>query len=143
MSNEVMRREIYEAIEAGERALRSLRTAQEKLNSAKNWGLFDMFGGGFFADIMKHSRMDDSSRYIEAAKNDLQIFQRELRDVRGNWNLSFQTGGFLSFADFFFDGFVADFMMQSRIAEARQQVDEAIHKTESLLRELKNMYGMR
>lgn len=142
MSNEIMRREIMEAIQAGERALGSLRTAQDKLGSARNWGLFDLFGGGFLADVMKHSRMEDASRYIEAAKQDLQIFQRELKDVRGNWNISFQTGGFLSFADFFFDGFVADYLMQSRIAEARQQVEDAIRKTEALLAELKRLYGI-
>ena len=37
-----------EAINAGNRALNSLRTARENLNSAKNWGLADMFVGGFF-----------------------------------------------------------------------------------------------
>ncbi len=42
MSNEVMRREMKEAMDAGERALSSLRSAQEKLNSAGNWGIFDM-----------------------------------------------------------------------------------------------------
>ena len=41
-------KEKREAIDAGNRALRSLRTARENLNSAKNWGLADMFGGGFF-----------------------------------------------------------------------------------------------
>ena len=40
-------KEKREAIEAGQRALSSLRTAKENLNSAKNWGLVDMFGGGF------------------------------------------------------------------------------------------------
>ena len=33
MNNEIMRREMKEALDAGERALRSLRSAQEKLNS--------------------------------------------------------------------------------------------------------------
>ena len=42
-------KEKREAIEAGQRALSSLRTAKENLNSAKNWGLVDMFGGGFFS----------------------------------------------------------------------------------------------
>ena len=41
-------KEKREAIEAGRRALNSLQTAKENLNSAKNWGLVDMFGGGFF-----------------------------------------------------------------------------------------------
>ena len=44
MSNEIMKREMKEAMDAGERALTSLRNAQVKLNSAGNWGLFDMFG---------------------------------------------------------------------------------------------------
>ena len=39
-------KEKREAIEAGHRALNSLSTAKENLNSAKNWGLVDMFGGG-------------------------------------------------------------------------------------------------
>ena len=50
-------KEKREAIEAGRRALNSLRTAKENLNSAKNWGLVDMFGGGFFTTLLKHSKM--------------------------------------------------------------------------------------
>ena len=71
MSNEIMRREMKEALDAGERALSSLRNAQEKLNSAGNWGLFDMFGGGLFSTIMKRSKMDDAQQLMEAAKSDL------------------------------------------------------------------------
>ena len=37
-------KEIREAIEAGERALASLRKADEKLGSARNWGLLDIIG---------------------------------------------------------------------------------------------------
>ena len=36
MSNEVMRREMKEAMDAGERALSSLKRAQEKLNERPN-----------------------------------------------------------------------------------------------------------
>ena len=43
-------KEKREAIEAGRRALNSLSAAKENLNSAKNWGLVDMLGGGFFRD---------------------------------------------------------------------------------------------
>lgn len=49
-------KEKREAIEAGQRALSSLRTAKENLNSAKNWGLVDMFGGGFFSTMLKPPR---------------------------------------------------------------------------------------
>ena len=55
-------KEKREAIEAGHRALNSLSTAKENLNSAKNWGLVDMFGGGFFSTMLKHSKWSRRSR---------------------------------------------------------------------------------
>lgn len=137
MSNEMMRKEILEAIDAGERALLSLRLAQDKLSSARNWGIVDLLGGGFFTDLMKHSKMNQAASYVEDAKRDLQIFQRELRDVQGFVDLKVEIGGFLSFADFFFDGFVADYLVQSRIAEAREQIRNAIDRVEYLLKDLK------
>ena len=39
-------KEKREAIDAGNKALESLHTAKENLDSAHNWGLFDMFAGG-------------------------------------------------------------------------------------------------
>ena len=137
MSNEMMRREIQEAIYAGERALSSLGAAQANLNSAKNWGILDLFGGGFITDMFKHSKMGNAASCMEEAKRDLQIFERELRDVNVSMNLRMEIGGFLTFADFFFDGLVADYLVQSKIADARAQVDEAIHRVESLLVDLR------
>lgn len=137
MTNEIMIREMKEAIEAGERALSSLRMAQNQLNGARNWGIFDMFGGGLFSSMIKHSKMNDASRCMEDAKRNLQIFQRELKDVNVPMNLRMEVGSFLSFADFFFDGFVADYLVQSKIAEAREQVDDAICMVENILRNLK------
>ena len=137
MSNEIMRREMKEAVDAGERALSSLRNAQEKLNSAGNWGLFDMFGGGLFSTIMKRSKMDDAQQLMEAAKTDLKRFQRELKDVNIPLDLRMEVGSFLSFADFFFDGFVADYLVQSKISEAKEQVSDAIIRVEQILNELR------
>ena len=112
-------KEKREAIEAGQRALSSLRTAKENLNSAKNWGLVDMFGGGFFSTMLKHSKMDQARQNMEQAKYDLRNFSRELNDVNVACNLNINTGDFLSFADYFFDGFVVDWMVQDRINNAR------------------------
>ena len=126
-------KEKREAIEAGRRALSSLRTAKENLNSAKNWGLVDMFGGGFFTTMLKHSKMDQAKRNMEQAKYDLRSFSRELNDVNIN------TGDFLSFADYFFDGFVVDWVVQDRINNAKRQVEEAIRRTESIVSQLQRM----
>lgn len=141
MRNEMMKQEIKEAIGAGERALQSLRAAQDKLNSARSWGIFDMLGGGFITDMIKHSKLNDAASYMENAKADLRIFQRELRDVDVPANIEIEISGFLSFADFFFDGFVADYLVQSKIADARRQVSDAIRRTENILQDLRAMYG--
>ena len=138
MTNEVMKREINEAIVAGERALQSLKSAQEKLNSAGNWGVWDMLGGGFISTMMKQSKMSEAQNHMEDAKYYLKVFQKELSDVNVISDLKMEIGSFLSFADFFFDGFVADYLVQSKISDAKTQVAEAIFRVEELLKELKN-----
>lgn len=141
MSNEVMRREIREAVQAGERALGSLQEAKKKLDSAKSWGIVDLLGGGLIASMIKHSQMDDAGRYMEDAKRDLRIFQRELQDVQVPMDLRMEIGSFLTFADFFFDGLVADYMVQKKIAEAKEQVEDAIYRVERLLGDLRGQMG--
>ena len=129
-------KERREALDAGNRALRSLRAAKNDLNSAGNWGLWDMFGGGFFSTMMKHSKMDRAKENMEQAKSDLRAFGRELRDVDTYLHLNIETGDFLSFADWFFDGFFVDWMVQDRIQQASSQVEMAIQRVEGILREL-------
>ena len=140
MKNSVGKKEVREAIDAGERALASLEMAEEKLDSAKNWGIWDMLGGGLFTSMVKHSRLDDAAGCMENAKRELQIFSRELQDVDVPTDFKIEISSFLSFADFFFDGLVADYMVQSRIADARGQVKDAVFHVSQLLDGLKQVY---
>jgi hypothetical protein len=136
MTNE-MQKEMKEAMEAGERALNSLHVAQDKLDSARGWGLFDLFGGGGIASLIKHSRLNDASNYLEQAQQDLKIFKRELQDVEIPGTIRIDIDGFLTFADFFFDGFFADYMVQRKINDAIEQVQEAIEQVEMILEKLR------
>lgn len=139
MTVERRRQEINEAKTAGREALSCLRKAQEKLSSARNWGIWDMLGGGFISTLVKHSKIDDASALMEEARRKLQVFQRELRDVEVPARFRVDIGSFLTFADFFFDGLIADWMVQSRIGETREQVEEAICKVERILRDLDDL----
>ena len=134
--NEVETREIREAIEAADNALVHLRSARKYLDSAGNWGLLDMFGGGLISGIMKHSKMGDAEREIDNARYALQRFSKELRDVSGY--SSVHINDFLTFADFFFDGVVADILVQSQISDGKKQCDDAIRRVESIKAELQN-----
>ena len=97
-----------------------------------------MLGVVFISDFVKHSKMNDAAALMVQAKSDIQRFQRELRDVQVSLDLRMEIGSFLSFADFFLDGLVADFMVQSKIADAREQVDDAIYRIETILADVKN-----
>lgn len=132
-------KERNEAIDAGERALSSLRAAREELRSAGNWGLLDLFGGGVISGLVKHSKMDNAQGYMEQAKRDLQGFSKELQDVNMTHNLNLNVSDFLTFADFFFDGLVADWLVQDRINETRDQVEDAIRQVEDIVRHLRTM----
>lgn len=129
--------EIREAIEAGRNALRSLQAAEQNLGSAGNWGIADMLGGGFITTMMKHSKIDDASEYMERARGDLRRFQKELRDIQVNTDFNLDIGDFLKFADFFFDGFIADYMVQSKIRDAERQIQEAKLRVENILTQLR------
>lgn len=131
-------KEKREAVDAGNRALNSLRLAQSNLDSAKNWGFVDMLGGGLISTVVKHSKMYDSKRNMQQAKNDLRDFSRELEDVNMSNNLDIETGDFLTFADWFFDGLIVDWMVQDRINNASDKVDESIAKVEDILRQLQS-----
>lgn len=139
MGNFEYQREIDEAIHAGNQALRSLRQAKECLNSAGNWGIVDLLGGGLVSTFVKHSKMKDADGLIQQARSDLRYFSRELMDVDSVSDFHIETGDFLSFADYFFDGLIADWLVQSRINDAKHQVDNAIQNVEEILRRLRSM----
>lgn len=130
-------RELNEAIVAGERAKESLEDALDVLNSARNWGLWDMFGGGgLITSLIKHSKMEKASDLIEDAKENLRQFGKELGDIEEYADVDLSTGDFWGFADWFFDGFFSDWAMQNRINDARDQVRRAIDKVDDVLRRL-------
>ena len=132
-------KEVNEAIRAGERALHSLREAERQLKSAGNWGLIDIFGGDTVSGIFKHMKVNNASRCIDDARRDLEDFRDELGDIRDIEYLNIDIDGFLTFADFFFDGFIADIFVQSKISRGKQQVQEAIRRVEDILRSLRRV----
>lgn len=129
-------KELGEAIRAGQEALNCLDRAAEALKSAGNWGIVDMLGGGLISTFVKHSKMNDAEALVQQARSALKRFQKELMDVENVEEFHIETGDFLAFADFFFDGIIADWLMQSRINEAKAQVENARQKVMYIMRQL-------
>lgn len=133
------KKEVDEAILAGELSLTSLRNAKSELDSASNWGIFDILGGGFITSMVKHSKLDNATRLMEEAKRNLKYFEKELADVNRIANLNLNISGFLTFADYFFDGMIADLLVQSQISDTQKQVNDAIRQVENMLDKLNNL----
>lgn len=98
--------------------------AEKKFRKARNWGFFDILGGGFITDIIKHSNLGAASDIMNRINYLLQDLQRELNQVVIPTDFSMNTGSFSTFADFVFDGLLADIYMQSKIMTSIDQIRE-------------------
>lgn len=48
-------------------------------------------------------------------------------------NIDLKMNDFLGFADYFFDGIIADWFVQSRINDAKQQIKDAAAEVQGIL----------
>jgi len=128
--------ELNEAITAGELVKESLQDAENSLEKASNWGTADMLGGGTISGFVKHQYINDAEDYLHDAQTHMRKFQKELLDVQEEAKLEVDISGLLMFADFFFDGFIVDFMVQGRINDALDETREQYDKVTEILDKL-------
>lgn len=98
--------------------------AENKFRKARNWGFFDILGGGFITDLIKHSNLGAASDIMNRINYLLHDLQRELKEVVIPTDFSMNTASFSTFADFVFDGILADVYMQSKIMTSLEQIRE-------------------
>jgi hypothetical protein len=132
--------QVQEALDAGTEALMGLKQIAEPLDSARNWGTWDMLGGGLLATAAKHSRIDDATAKVQEVQHLLRRFQREVTGVTGQFPTGFtvEVEQVPRFADLFFDGLLFDWMAQSKINRSRGRVRDVTQKVEgavAILRE--------
>jgi hypothetical protein len=124
LEHDRMIKEYTEAEGACTRAMASSSRALECLNNADSWSTWDVFGGGTFSDMAKHSCIDEASRYMSMLTQDIERLRYELKDI--NMILSMDTNvgvsGGLKFADFFFDGLFADLAVKGHINDSYNKV---------------------
>lgn len=137
----VREKELTEAVQAGEAALQTLRQILTSLDSAKNWGTWDLVGGGLITDLAKHSHLDDAQALVERLQTQLRRFRSELSDIQIKCDLQLNVEGFLRFADFFFDGLLSSWTVLDQIGSAREQVLGTKGQVETVLSRLKAPLG--
>lgn len=119
-------REIDEAIEAGNKAVRALDAALDKLGNAEGLSMWDTFlGGGLVVSALKYSEMNSSDDLVHRAQRALRHYETELMDVLNVASESFQVNhnDFFTFTDIFFDNIFSDWMVHSRITDAKSKLN--------------------
>ncbi len=132
-------KEITEAIEVGRDAMNSINHVQSSLGSAESWGVYDLIGGGLMTDLIKHSHIDDAKSEVQETQSLLRRFKTELTDININSDITIETEGFAKFADFFFDGLISDWFMQSRIENSQECVLQVSRQVQNVLDELERL----
>lgn len=131
--------EITEAITAGNNVIVDLERTIKSLGSAEGWGIWDMLGGGFITDMIKHSHIDDARNSVTNAQKKISQFKRELADVQKNAEIQINIGELASFADFFFDGLIFDWIVQSKIEDSLAQSNKAKNIIAQTIKELETL----
>ena len=119
LSSELMNDTVYRL----DMAIELLKKAQKSLSGAGVLGIWDMLGGGMISSFLKHNSIEDARRYAQEAERILSTI---------DWSDSISSAPrieidrILAFLDIFFDGFVVDLVVQTKISRARQELDRAL-----------------
>ncbi len=132
-------KEIEEAIAAGNRVLVELAQTLSLLQSAGNWGTFDLLGGGLIATAVKHSKIDRAKQSVERVQYLLHRFHEELYDIHieSQSDIGIQIGSFTTFADYFFDGLIFDWAVQTKIHRSLKNIKNMQQNIEKIAWKLK------
>ena len=136
---ESQKKELREAISAGNSARSTAESVLSSLDSAEGWGTWDLLGGGLLADMAKHSHLDEAQGAIERLQSQLRRFKTELADVTIHADMQVNVDGFLRFADYFFDGLFADWAVMDKISQSQSQVQSTKNQIDSVLSRLNSM----
>ena len=98
-----------------------------------------MLGGGLITTMVKQSHLDSAQDKVNVLQQRLRQFRTELVDVDFQEDIQIQIDGFLRFADYFWDGIFADWMVQGKIHDSQNQVQEVLAKVNSIIMKLQYM----
>lgn len=140
-------KEYKEAVSCGKKVLAETNKMIKYLESAGDWGVIDVLGGGLITTSIKYSKIDCARRSANRVHRLLERFHRELTDIR---DMPYSTskidiGSIETFMDYFFDGFIVDWIVLSKIntsietsRKTRKTIKRILKMLDSRLNKVKN-----
>ena len=128
-----LKKELTEARDAGNVVMEQIDRIRNSLSKASTWGTVDLFTDDFFADMAKYSHLDNAQEELQDLKRQLNWFSKELKDVDADINISAEFDGGFRFADFAFDGLIADSIALHKIDRIKDQVEDVAYQVQKHL----------
>ncbi|MBQ8830878.1 MAG: hypothetical protein IJ017_04720 [Oscillospiraceae bacterium] len=139
---ENLKREIREAMSAGQGAKNQAGSVLASLSKAKDWSTYDMIAGdGIISHVAKHNHLNNAQAEIEQLQVQLRRFRTELVDIKISADMKVNVDGFLGFADYFFDGIIVDWTVRKKINNSLDEVQRIKTQIENVLRKLSGMFS--
>ncbi len=134
------RKEVNEAVDAGNASKNELNKLIAYLKKAKDWGSWDMASSrSRSASYYKKGAIDNAQKSAHYTQRQLNKFQQELYDVGvRNQEFEINIGTFNSFMDIFFDNLISDWVIQQKIKNALGNVELTKDKVIRLLRDIEH-----
>lgn len=132
-------RELNEAKDAAKDAYRALERAEDKYSSARNWGIWDIFGGETFSSLIKHGKINDAEREMQDVVRKLNILQRELKDIYIDFRGYSKMTNFDRIFDIAFDNIFSDWNTQSKINNNLHEIKMLKKMVSNIIDDLNNM----
>ena len=129
-------RELDEALWAGEVARAAIAGLLDCLSKAQALGKLDMLG--LASNWVKFEHIDSAQRHASLANRALSRFQMELGDVqaRHHAELTVEISSLATFADYFLDDMISDWVVQCRIDKSHRSAGIARTRISRCLRAL-------
>lgn len=137
------RKEVIEAVDAGNDSKTELNKLIAYLKKAKDWGSWDMASSNSrHSSYYKKGAIDNAQKSAHYTQRQLNRFQQELYDVGlRNQEFEINIGSFNTFMDIFFDNLISDWVIQQKVKNALGNVELTKDKVIRLVQDLVNKHN--
>ncbi|MDD7769749.1 hypothetical protein [Suipraeoptans intestinalis] len=117
-------KELQEAKTAAQEVVARIDNAIASLDSAADWGIFDLFGGGMFSSFMKRDKIKDANDDLKEISDSLRILNQELEDVNMHLPETVSDTVCDNALDIWFDNVFTDARVQKEIKTELERLKE-------------------
>ncbi|MHA6603825.1 hypothetical protein ACX4ZB_01535 [Aerococcus urinae] len=134
-------KELEEAQQASQEVLVHLDKGIELLQSALNWGRWDLLGGDFLPSLIKRRKIKAANQEIESLAQSLRYLNQELADVSMALPQGLSDGLSDNVLDTWFDNVFTDARVQSDIKDQLQALQRMRRSIAELEKDLTEKLG--